>query len=841
MASIPVRFIYVTGIKRRLFNKAVLVGSWDSEGRYTRPWRAAIDMQPITWEDGCLAYVATVNFDATQVNWQFQWGVQLIGTASGDSWGIPCEIRDYSSAERFREFKLRPPVPQEIQEELFYLTHARRLGAQKLYHPGRDPALRLAVWAPNARNVEVVIGATWDVDDPSQQPLGRHSLNVEKIAGGYIDDAVEQAGLICFPMHRQDDGVWTTPSDLPALQRFHDWDHQPYMFRVTRDDGSIRYRTDLYSRCQIGSGRYNPEGRPYRGRIRDLDGSVSCSVIVDPDRITGQFEEQNALGEVIWPETHWNSEEEFWRDEYNPNRPVPRNIQDLVIYELHVGALGFGHPGPGTLANAITLLDYLELLGVNAVELLPMAEFGGGTENWGYATSHYFAIEYGGGGRDKYKFFIRECHRRGIAVIIDVVYNHYVHAAERAQWMYDSAAHERNIHYWYEGLSTDYPGFDASVPPERRGTGGYLDNLSTAWAPRYHEEMVRKTFISMAVVLIEEFHVDGFRVDQTTSIHAYNTLHADGRLVPHANIFGAKFLREWTRTMKLIQPDIILMAEDHSGWDKVTAHPDQGGLGFDATWYADFYHHLIGDTNHDGTARLLKEASYGDDRPLDMGLFAKALEATAHATIVYHESHDEAGNGTGTQRTIVTAVNGAPLVGETRKYAEARSRVVAGITLLSGGTPMFLFGEEVGVQKPFRYGEVLEAKENLAGQRNGEGARLFRFYQDLIRLRLGHAGLRSRSINVRFTSDEDQLLAFERSSPAEKYFVVVSLANRPYLSGYCLRGMALSDGSWREVFNSDSAQYGGDDVGNLGGIVESRGGTFTAVLPANGFVVFKKV
>ena len=75
-----------------------------------------------------------------------------------------------------------------------------------------------------------------------------------------------------------------------------------------------------------------------------------------------------------------------------------------MIYELHVGgARGPGQEGPGTLKDAIELLDYLVELGVNAVELLPMSQFSG-EENWGYGTSHYYAIEYSGGGRDQYKY-----------------------------------------------------------------------------------------------------------------------------------------------------------------------------------------------------------------------------------------------------------------------------------------------------------------------------------------------------------------------------------------------------------------------------------------------------
>ena len=117
-------------------------------------------------------------------------------------------------------------------------------------------------------------------------------------------------------------------------------------------------------------------------------------------------------------------QEEFWATEFTLGRPVPSRVEDLVIYELHVGSLGFGKTGPGDLSDAMALLDHLVDLGVNAVELLPMAEFSGNV-GWGYGDSHHLCIESSAGGRDKYRHFVRECHRRGIAVIQDVVYNHY--------------------------------------------------------------------------------------------------------------------------------------------------------------------------------------------------------------------------------------------------------------------------------------------------------------------------------------------------------------------------------------------------------------------------------
>ncbi|MDR0585464.1 MAG: alpha amylase C-terminal domain-containing protein [Treponema sp.] len=673
------------------------------------------------------------------------------------------------------------------------------------------------------------------------------SLPKTRIAGGYIanDGVGAYPGLAPIPMVRGESGIWEAGASVDSTSAaWTDFsldalNHRPYMFRITQEDGFIAYRTDLYSRCQIGSGAFKPGGAHYEGLTMGLSGLGSCSVVVDPEKITKSFEEN------VWPEKEFIDETEFWADEFT-GKKLPQSINDLIIYELHTGALGFGHAGPGTLKDAIALLDHLEALHVNAVELLPLSEFGDGSmENWGYSTSHYFAIEYSGGGRDQFKFFIKECHRRGIAVIMDVVYNHYTQNGERAEYNYDSNRPEHNSYYWYEGRPWDY------AFPE----GGYIDNMSTGWDPRFHEEIVRKMFISSAVMLLREFHIDGFRMDQTTSIHGYNVLHADGRAVGTANMFGAKFLRELGRTLRMFKPGVFLMAEDHSDWDEVTKPVEDGGMGFDARWYSAFYHNLMGDTDQGDAAKLIYRAASSPGSSLPMDKFASILAGSAWQKVVYNESHDEAGNSSGpfadpdwtgdagkqytSARGIVVAANSAFLTGDTRKYAEARCHFAWGMTALSAGIPMFLFGEEVGAQKRFKYNAVLQNKEDIAGMARGEGRFLYRFYADLNLLRSAHTGLRSRSIEVVYVHNEHRIIAFRRWDANESFLVVANLADYPYDHGYCLYNGSIEAGLWQEIFNSDSAQYGGDNRGNDGGKLYCSNGSINPVLPFAGFVVLQ--
>lgn len=825
---ISVRFIYSIGIRREIFRHVRLVGSWDVNGRYAEDWSAppfVMKMQRL--EDGCPSYVATVEFDPAGIGREFRWGVRLDAPQRPDMWGIPTEVQDHASSQRHCSFILTA----DGGEPRYYLTHCHRIGAQKRFGAGRsEPGMEFSVWAPNARKVETVIG---------KYDYALQEKNTGYIADDHegIDTAAGDQGAL--QMEPDAEGIWRTDGRDPRLALFKDWHHRLYMFRVTKDNGKQAYRTDLYSRCQIGKGRIDPRGQGYTGSYKDLDGTKGCSVVIDPENVAAHFDEPG------WPETSFIPEKKFWAHEFDPSRPLSHRVEDLVIYELHVGSLGFGQDRDGTFADFRDFLDHLVDLGVNAVELLPVLQFEG-EDHWGYGTSHPFALEFSAGRRDQLKYIVRSCHRRGLAVIMDVVYNHYHVSAERAEWGYDSDSPERNIYYWYEGHPSDYPEYEqaAALDPETNppGHGGYLDNYSSGYAPRFWEEMVRKWFISSAVALAEEFHIDGFRVDLTQALYQFNVRHGDGIPVETANAFGAKFLRELTRTIKMVKPRCFLIAEDHSEAPFVTEKTERGGLGFDATWHSAFYHHLIGDGDYGADfARLLRMAGFGDDRPLAMDCFAGVLKWSGHRKVVYHKDHDDAGNAQDTARTIVNAVNYAPLVGETRAYAEARCRTICSLSLLSAGTPMFLMGEEIASSNPLPFKDFRQYRDNFPAERVGSGATMFKFYQDLIRLRRRSAGLRSRQIEVIYTSNENRVIAFVRTDGVDTYLVAASLNDRPFSAGYWIPTASLGVAGWREVFNSDAAIYGGHNVGNSGQVIPSEPWGINVVIPANGFVVLHRI
>ena len=152
MALIPVNFEYLTGLRQPFLVNARLTGNWDAQGRQSEQW-TEVPMTGFTAEDGCPAFRATVNLDDSQIGQDFRWGVSVDTRVAAQCLGYPHEVNDTASTERYRTFTLRGAN----QTERYYFTHCRRLGANKLFVNGRrTPAIRFAVWAPNARNVELV-------------------------------------------------------------------------------------------------------------------------------------------------------------------------------------------------------------------------------------------------------------------------------------------------------------------------------------------------------------------------------------------------------------------------------------------------------------------------------------------------------------------------------------------------------------------------------------------------------------------------------------------------------------------------------------------------------------
>jgi len=362
MATRRVVFRYQTGLARPIFRNARLRGSWDGNGHYSDQWTETA-MADIIAADGCPAFEAAIDLDVSDADQVFKWGVVLDGPRGANLGGIPTEVQGAGSTDRYRQFRPRLETEQPQIEE-YFLTYCRQLGANKHFAPGNPtPDLRFAVWAPNAHAIEVVFGFA---------------------DSGYIYD--DGRGIDpshpAVPLQPRGGGIWESVP-LPDFAAFAGL---PYVYRIVNGQDQTVYRTDIFSRSQIGRGEIDPASGQWPGTVDTLDGTVSCSVVVDPAATHRDFAPRRR-GETnprrLDPDYRARARgpalaaEQFWASEFDPARPVPARIEDLIIYELHVGGLGTTSRVPGDLADALTFLDHLVDLSVNAVELLLLEPLGG--------------------------------------------------------------------------------------------------------------------------------------------------------------------------------------------------------------------------------------------------------------------------------------------------------------------------------------------------------------------------------------------------------------------------------------------------------------------------------
>ena len=153
---------------------------------------------------------------------------------------------------------------------------------------------------------------------------------------------------------------------------------------------------------------------------------------------------------------------------------------------------------------------------------------------------------------------------------------------------------------------------------------------------------------------------------------------------------------------------------------------------------------------------------------------------------------------------------------------------------------MFLMAEETGAQQPYTFDGFLHNREDILGERTGQGALLFRYYQDVISLSRRLPSIRSHNLYVVHVSNDNRVLVFKRWSALEEVLIFASLNNAAFDHGYAVQSDQLSipNAAWKEIFNSDAAIYGGLNVGNAGASILASNGQLEVCLPANGLVVF---
>ena len=448
---------------------------------------------------------------------------------------------------------------------------------------------------------------------------------------------------------------------------------------------------------------------------------------------------------------------------------IPPKLNDLVLYELHVGTF-VDEPGglPGTFDTAIQKLAHIKQLGANAIELLPVVEFAG-DYSWGYNPSHPFAVESAYGGPDAFKRFIKAAHEQGLAIILDVVYNHFG-PSDLSLWQFDgwSPKDDTGGLYFYNNWRA------------RTLWAHTRPNFGLPQARQYVEDNVR--------MWLEEFHLDGLRWDSTVNLRTVDN--GKGAKLPD----GLSLMRDMNRLTHSYEPHKISIAEDHSDTSQITQDPQIHGLGFDSQWDPKFVHPIRDAITADqDSKRNLQEVSWVLNHRYSNNPFER---------VIYTESHDEVANGTARVPYDINYQQADSW--ESRK----RSSLGGVFVLTAPGMPMLFQGQEMLEDGWF------EDSDPLDWSKLEQHPCIFTLYQDLIRLRHNSfsntQGLQGASIRVHHLDDHNKIMAYHRwdkGGSGDDVIVVVNLSQDIY-PAYTI-GLP-QEGTWHVRFDSNDQKYGAD-------------------------------
>ncbi len=345
-----------------------------------------------------------------------------------------------------------------------------------------------------------------------------------------------------------------------------------------------------------------------------------------------------------------------WRDDAWKGLP----LRDCILYELHVGTF----TREGTFDAVATRLDYLKELGVTAVELMPVAQFPG-TRNWGYDGVYPFAVQNSYGGPAGLMRLVDACHRKELAVVLDVVYNHL---GPEGNYLRDYAPYftDRYRTPWGDAINFDGP---------------YSDD-------------VREYFIGSALSWVTDYHVDALRIDAIHGIYDFSARH---------------FLQELGEAVhdraRELGRQVYVIPESDLNDVRVINPVDAGGYGLDAQWNDDFHHalHTLLTGERQGYYRdfgkiehlekafregFVYSGQYSEFRKRRHGSSSK--DRPMHQFVVFSQNHDQVGNRMKGERLSSLA-------------SFEQLKLAAGTVLLSPFLPLLFMGEEYGESAPFLY------------------------------------------------------------------------------------------------------------------------------------------
>ena len=508
-------------------------------------------------------------------------------------------------------------------------------------------------------------------------------------------------------------------------------------------------------------------------------------------------------GSIVWDLAYDWADAEWMGSQGSHNAPAA----PWSIYEMHVGSwVRDGHP-PNYRELAHRLAEYVKQMGFTHVELMPVMEhpFYG---SWGYQTTGYFAPSSRQGTPQDFKFLVDHLHQNGIGVVLDWVPSHF-------------PADEHGLAY-FDGTHL-YEHADPRL-------GFHPDWNSLIFNYGRHE--VKSFLCSSALYWLDEYHVDGIRVDAVASMLYLDYSRKPGEWVPNKfggreNLEAINLLRKLNTEIYGAHPFVQTMAEESTAWPMVSRPTYVGGLGFGMKWDMGWMHDTLEYMQKEPVHRKFHH-NFLTFRP--MYAFSE--------NFVLPLSHDEVVYGKG---SLIRKMTGD----DWQRFANLR--LLFAYMYATPGKKLLFMGGEFGQWREWNHEAGLDWHLLEQPLHAGVG----RFVQDLNQLYRREAALHELDFDpegfawIDANDSEQSILSFRRRSrtPGDEILAAFNFTPVPRF-GYRLG--APGGGFWSEILNADAGVYGGSGQGNLGGVeaepVPWHGlpAMLTVTLPPLGAVFFKR-
>jgi 1,4-alpha-glucan branching enzyme len=525
-------------------------------------------------------------------------------------------------------------------------------------------------------------------------------------------------------------------------------------------------------------------GMTYKYDILQPDGTWQAKA----DPLAKRAQVPPATASVVFASGHeWG--DQAWLDARVERDPL---TSPMSIYEVHLGSW---RPGLSYTELAEQLTAYVTELGFTHVEFLPVAEhpFGG---SWGYQVTSYYAPTSRFGSPDDFRYLVDRLHQAGIGVLMDWVPAHF----------------PRDI--WALARFDGTPLYEH--PDPRRGEHPDWGTLIF----NYGRLEVRNFLVANALFWLREFHVDGLRVDAVASMLYLDYSRKAGEWAPNSeggreNLDAVAFLREVNAACYRVAPGTMMVAEESTAWPGVTRPVYLGGLGFGLKWNMGWMHDTLAYLGRDPVYR-----SFHHDEITFSMVYAFS------ENYVLPLSHDEVVHG---KRSLLRKMAGD----EWQQFAGLRALLA--YMWAHPGKQLLFMGSEFG--QGDEWSEEVGLQWHLLDYENHRGVQ--RLVTDLNRAYAGHPALWRQDASpagfswIDANDTANNVLSFVRragqppeylaqsggllvGAPAEGVMAcIINFSGEP-LHGY--RVGLPQPGQWRELVNTDSAVYGGSNVGNLGGV-----------------------